>query len=40
MSTVVCFHAHPGQDTDDVLVDWLGMDDSGVAALRDSGAVA
>ena len=32
--------AHPGQDTDDVLVDWLGMDDSGVAALRDSGAVA
>jgi len=32
--------SHPGQDTDEVLADWLSLDDSAVAALRESGAVA
>ena len=29
-----------GQDTDDVLADWLGMGDEDVAKLRAAGAVA
>lgn len=32
--------SHPGQDTDNVLGDWLSLDDSTVAALRETGAVA
>lgn len=32
--------SHPGQDTDDVLGDWLSMDEASVASLRDAGAVA
>ncbi len=32
--------SHPGQDTDDVLGDWLGLDGAASAKLRDSGAVA
>lgn len=32
--------SHPGQDTDDILGEWLSMDDSKVASLRDTGAIA
>jgi alpha-methylacyl-CoA racemase len=32
--------SHPGQDTDDVLQDWLSMDDSALASLRETGAIA
>ncbi len=32
--------AHPGQHTDEVLVDWLGADTARVAELRSSGSVA
>ena len=32
--------AHAGQHTDEVLSEWLGLDDAGIAALRESGTVA
>ena len=32
--------AHAGQHTDEVLGEWLGLDASAIAALRDSGTVA
>ena len=32
--------AHPGQHTDEVLGEWLGMDAARLAELRSSGAVA
>jgi alpha-methylacyl-CoA racemase len=32
--------SHPGQDTDDVLQDWLSMDASALAALHETGAIA
>lgn len=32
--------AHPGQQTDEILADWLGSDESEIAKLRETGAVA
>ncbi|HQF96410.1 MAG TPA: CaiB/BaiF CoA-transferase family protein, partial [Microthrixaceae bacterium] len=32
--------AHAGQHTDEVLSEWLGLDDAGIALLRESGTVA
>jgi alpha-methylacyl-CoA racemase len=32
--------AHAGQHSDEVLREWLGLDDAGIATRRDSGAVA
>ena len=32
--------SHPGQDTDDVLRDWLDLDAAATASLREGGAVA
>ncbi|MEZ5238556.1 MAG: CaiB/BaiF CoA-transferase family protein [Microthrixaceae bacterium] len=37
---IQCVPAHPGQDTDAVLQDWLGLDEAAVAGLREGGAVA
>ena len=32
--------AHAGQQTDEVLTDWLGLDEAAIAGLRAAGAVA